>query len=197
VKYKNKIENMLKKYNGIITASQITDAGIPRYYLSIMLKNHELTKADRGVYVQPEVWEDELFILQYKYKRGIFSHETALDIHGLTDRMPGHYVMTFPANYNTTKLKQKIIKIKKSKLKIYELGIVEALTACGNKVKVYDVERTLCDICRGKKEFDIQLVNEALKNYLKNRKPDIYKLMKYAKILRVKNKIQKYMEILL
>jgi hypothetical protein len=105
--------------------------------------------------------------------------------------------MTFPASYNTTRLKNGIVRVKKCKPELYELGITEALTACGNKVMVYDIERTLCDIYRGKKEFDVQLVNQALNNYLKKGKPDIHKLMKYAKILRVKNKIQKHMEILL
>ena len=73
-----KIQEMLAQNNGIITASQVTEANIPRHYLRKMLDMELLTKVDRGIYIKPEMWEDEMYILQYKYSRGIFSHETAL-----------------------------------------------------------------------------------------------------------------------
>lgn len=197
MKYETAINKLLEQYNGLVTTSQITKAGIPRYCLSKMLLENKLVRAEKGVYATPETWEDELFILQYRYSKGIFSHETALDIHDLTDRMPTRYVMTFPAGYNTTRFKKTIIDSKTCVKKLYTLGIIEKSTTCNNIIQVYDIERTLCDIVRGNKIFDIQLVNQAMKAYIRTGKKNIQKLMKYAEALHVKAKIQTYMEILL
>ena len=100
-----KIREILVQNNGIITTSQVIAANIPRYYLRKMLDKGLLTKVDRGIYIKPEMWEDEMYILQYKYSRGIFSHETALYIHGLTDKTPMKYSMTFPYGYHAHSLK--------------------------------------------------------------------------------------------
>jgi predicted transcriptional regulator of viral defense system len=197
MKYDRLINKLIEQHNGIITATQVTEAGVPRYYLSRMLHSNKLNRVARGVYCLPEVWEDELFILQYKYRRGIFSHETALDIHGLTDRMAARYVMTFPAGYNTTIFKNTIVEARTCKKRLYEIGITEKTSACGNPLKVYDVERTLCDISRGSNRQDIQLINQAMKAYVRGGKTNISKLMKYAEALHVKGRMQSYMEILL
>ena len=197
MKYEEAIKDLLEQFNGLVTSSQVTKAGIPRRCLSRMVLEKKLVRAARGVYATPETWEDELYILQYRYSKGIFSHETALDIHGLTDRMSTKYVMTFPFGYNTSVLKDTVVTAKTCVKKLYALGIVEEATDCGNVVRVYDVERTLCDIVRGGKSLDIQLVNEAMKAYVYSGKKNIQKLMHYAESLHVKSKIQRYMEMLL
>ena len=67
---------------------------------------------------------------------------------------------------------------------------------CGHSINVYDLERTLCDILRGSGS-DIQIVNAAMKKYAASKEKNIHKLMQYAEILRVKPKVQRYMEVLL
>ena len=62
--------------------------------------------------------------------------------------------------------------------------------------RVYDLERTLCDILRGSGS-DIQIVGEAMKRYVASKDKNIHKLMHYAEQLRVKPKVLRYMEVLL
>ncbi|MEW6621940.1 MAG: type IV toxin-antitoxin system AbiEi family antitoxin domain-containing protein [Bacillota bacterium] len=192
-----KIQEMLAQNNGIITASQITEANIPRHYLKKMLDMELLTKVDRGIYIKPEMWEDEMYILQYKYSRGIFSHETALYIHGLTDRTPMKYTMTFPYGYHVHSLKEENVKIKKSVKDLYDLGLTNGVSPCGNPIRLYDMERTLCDIVKGNNTCDIQIVNQAMKQYAKMPGKNITQLFEYAEKVRVKPKILNYMEVLL
>ncbi len=61
----------------------------------------------------------------------------------------------------------------------------------------YDVERTLCDIVRGQKVVDIQLVTPAMQAYARRADRDPAKLMRYAKKLGVEKKIRTYLEALL
>ena len=76
------------------------------------------------------------------------------------------------------------------------MGIIEINSPSGNPIRIYDLERTLCDIVRGSGS-DIQIVSAAMKRYAADRNKDIHKLIRYADKLRVKSKITQYMEVLL
>lgn len=191
------IEAILKQNNGIITSSQITEASIPRRCLSEMVSKHSLYRIERGVYALPEAFEDEMFILQYRYRRGIFSHDTALYLHGMSDRTPLKFTMTFPHGYHTTSIKNENVQVRIVIKDIYELGIIEKVSTHGKPLRVYDIERTLCDIVKGKNGSDIQIVNQAMKTYALSKTKNINKLFEYAEKLRVKSKILAYMEVLL
>ena len=99
-----KIKKLLQSSSdGILSAKEVTENGIHRGYLTKMLKNGDIVKVGSGLYMKSDDWEDELYILQKKFERGVFSHETALFLHGFTDRTPSKFTMTFPHGY-TTKL---------------------------------------------------------------------------------------------
>jgi len=191
------IETMIKNNNGFITAAQVTAAGIQRRMLGELVDAKRLYRAARGIYVLPEVWEDELFFLQYRFTKGVFSNETALYLHSLSDRTPHTYTMTFPHGYNAAGLKEHNAKARFSKPELYCLGIAEVNSPSGNPLRAYDVERTLCDIVKGNNACDVQLVNQAMKTYAVSKGKDIAKLIAYAERLRVKPKILRYMEVLL
>jgi predicted transcriptional regulator of viral defense system len=191
------IQRILKSNNGIVTTTQVSEVGIPRRCLSAMTESGIIYRVGRGIYALPEVWEDEMFFMQYRFSRGIFSHETALYLHGMTDRTPLRLTMTFPFGYNTSIVKKHGIVAKLSTVETYDLGIIKVSSPSGNIVKVYDIERTLCDIVKSRHRADIQVINQVMKTYASSKSKDIAKLMNYADILRVKPKILKYMEVLL
>ena len=191
------LRNFIEASNDdIILSKTITEMGIHRSYLTKLCRTGELKKIGCGVYIKSSAWEDEFYILQSKYKNGIFSHETALYLHGLTDRTPIKYTMTFPHGYSTDLLEKENINKKRVIKEKYNIGIIEVVTPFNNKVKTYDVERTLCDIVKGK-GIDVQIINDAMKRYVNSKEKNINKLLEYSEILRVKPKILKYMEVLL
>ncbi len=191
------IKRILKTNNGVVTATQVTEAGIPRRCLSAMVGTGKIYRVSRGIYALPEVWEDEMFFIQYRFSKGIFSHETALYLHGMSDRTPIRYTMTFPFGYNTGSVKKQGIIAKLSTIETYGVGITTLSSANGNPIKVYDIERTLCDIVKARHRADIQVINQAMKDYAGLKNKNIGKLMDYADLLRVKPKVLKYMEVLL
>lgn len=191
-----KILNIAIENNGIITSAKVTEQGISRTYLSQLVRSGELQKVDRGIYALPEAWEDEFYILQARYPAGIFSHESALFLLSFTDRAPSVITMTFPYGYHAQTLKGKVI-IKKANREFYELGIEEILSPNGHTVRVYSIERTLCDILRGKNAIDIEQNLPAIKKYTNSSEKNIPLLIEYAEKLRVLNKLRKYLEVLL
>jgi len=191
------IKSMLIDSNGFITAAQVTAAGIQRRTLSELVAAKRVYRAARGIYALPDVWEDELFFLQYRFSKGVFSYGTALFLHGLSDRTPISYTLTFPQGYNAAGLKKHNAKAKFVISDIYDMGITTMQSPNKNPLRVYDVERTLCDIVKGKSALDVQLVNQAMRAYAESKDKDMTKLLDYAGRLRVKPKILRYMEVLL
>lgn len=191
------IIKMAKSNNGTVTTTMVVEAGFSRGNIKYLVDRGMIEKSARGVYVLPEVWEDEIFNIQHRFKRGVYSHETALFLWNLTDRTPSRYHMTFPLNYNLTNPKEEEIQCVQCKKELYNLGIAEVTTPGGNIVKTYVVERTLCDILRPHSHADIQVVVDAFKRYAISSDRNIPLLSEYAKILKVEKRIRSYMEVLL
>ena len=195
--YKKKIEELLEaSKDGTITAAQVTEAGLHRSVLRESVNSGEIYRFGRGLYVRSSAWEDDFYLLQRRYGRGIYSHDTALYLLGYSDRTPAKYTMTFPKGYNAPSLKMENLIVKRVVPENYEFGRIEIESPSGNPIRVYDLERTLCDILRGNGS-DIQIVNEAMKRYAASKDKNIHKLMQYADQLRVKPKVLRYMEVLL
>lgn len=191
------IIKMAKGNNGIVTTAMVVAAGFSRGNIKYLVDKGMIEKSSRGIYILPEVWDDEIFNLQNRFKRGIYSHETALFLWDLTDRTPNKYHMTFPMNYNLTNPKKENIKCVQCKKEIYDLGIEEVTTLGGNVVRAYSAERTLCDILKPHSRVDIQVVTEAFKRYIANSDKNIPVLSELAKLLKVEIKLRSYLEVLL
>jgi len=191
------INAIIKENNGFITTTQVTAAGFQRRVLSELIATNHIYRVARGIYALPEAWEDEMFFLQYRFSKGVFSNATALYLHGMSDRTPLVYTLTFPQGYNAAGLKKHRAKAKFVMPDVYEMGITEKPSQNGNTLRVYDVERTLCDIVKGNNTCDIQIVNHAMKAYAESKSKDMAKLVAYAELLRVKSKVLRYMEVLL
>ena len=191
------INEILNENKGYITSAQVTAAGLQRRVLSEFVADNSLYRVARGIYALPDVWEDEMYFLQYRFSKGVFSNGTALYLHGMSDRTPQTYTLTFPHGYNAAGLKKHNAKAKFATQEIYDLGIIEMPSPCGNPIRVYDKERSLCDIVKGNNSCDIQIVNQAMKSYAVSSEKNISKLISYAEKLRVKPKILRYMDVLL
>lgn len=190
------IEELLKAAeDGTITAAQVTKAGLHRSVLQKLVKSGEIYRFGRGLYVLSSAWEDDFYLLQRKYGRGIYSHDTALYLLGYSDRAPAKYTMTFPKGYNAPSLKQENLIVKRVIPENYELGQIQIQSPSGHIIRIYDLERTLCDILRGSGS-DIQIVVSAMKRYAASREKNIHKLLQYADKLHVKSKVLRYLEIL-
>ena len=147
------IIKMAKGNNGIVTTAMVVAAGFSRGNIKYLVDKGIIEKSSRGIYILPEVWDDEIFNLQNRFKRGVYSHETALFLWDLTDRTPNKYHMTFPMNYNLTNPKKENIRCVQCKKEIYDLGIEEVTTPGGNAVRAVsythlDVYKRQDQLCR-------------------------------------------------
>lgn len=183
--------------NGYVSSAQATAAGIPGRCLAEAVESGELVQLDRGLYALPETWEDPYLIAQHRFAKGVFSDGTALYLHGMTDRAPFQLTMTFSRNYNKARAKAAGIICRSCADEVLGLGVAEVRTMYGNTVRAYDLERTLCDMVRGQRVVDEQVVNPAMKAYVRRADRNIPKLLGYARALGAEGKIQTYVRVLL
>ncbi|MBK5251838.1 MAG: type IV toxin-antitoxin system AbiEi family antitoxin domain-containing protein [Peptostreptococcaceae bacterium] len=193
---RKKILEVMSNSNGIISTKEATNYGISRMALHRLKEQGAIRSVSRGVYCLNDEMPDTMLIIQIRCKRGTFSHETALYFHDLTDRTPSQHVMTVPANYNTTSLKDLPVKFRYVKPTLIDIGRKKMKTTQGNELYVYDIERTICDIIRNKASMDVNIVNSALRQYANSKKSKFSLLMIYAKKLQMEKKVHATMEVL-
>ena len=193
----DQIIQLARENNGVITTSELSEKGILRGNLKKLVDTGRLEKTARGVYILPEIWEDEFVNLQARFKKGIFSNETALFLWDLTDMTPNRYDMTFPDNYNVTNAKNEGVSCSRVKREWYKEGEVQKKSPGGNKVIAYNMERTLCDILRKRRGIDTGVITESFKRYTARKDKNIPLLSEYAKIFHVEEKVRSYLEVLI
>lgn len=192
-----RLRKLLKDQHGIIQTSDLAGLEIPRTYLSILERNGEIKRISRGIYREPNSIEDEMFSFQARYKASIFSHETALYLHDLTDRTPLFYSFTVPSGYHSISLKNSGSKIYYLNRALFALGVEFMNSPQGKEIRATGLERTVCDILRSRNQVDIQLVNDSLKRYARSQEKNIDLLYRYARQFGIHNIAREYLEILL
>ena len=80
--------------------------------------------------------------------------------------------------------------------KYYMIGIEIKELQDGTKIRIYNKERTICDIIKSRNKMDPQILNMAVKEYFSQKDSNYILLMKYAKIFRIEKIIRYYSEVL-
>lgn len=195
---KEKIENFIEKYNGYLITSLVCNEDISKTYVAQYIKEHGMEKVSRGLYITDDVWPDELFILQQRNSAVIYSGETALYLHGLTDREYSSVCVTVPQGYNASHLKENDfdVTVKYAAQELYKTGVCEIPSSSGNLVKVYDKERCICDLIMNRNKYEVQLFQTAIKEYMLSKDKQLSQLIIYADKMGIRDEVMKYVEVL-
>ena len=192
------ISKIVEKNNGYITRKEINEAGIPSIYLTRYVKNNGLKQIVRGFYAKEEWVVDPYFVFQYTYPKFIYSFNSAIYLHGLGDILPNYLEVTGPLNYRPmSKARSDIITHTDTVKETYNLGIIKITTSMGNIVKCYDKEKTICDLVRFKEKTEFETYVKALNRYGKSKDIDVNKLIKYARIMKIEDKVRTLMEVII
>lgn len=193
----NELQSVLKQNGGMVTTAQANEVGVSNERLRMLVHSGDLERVTTGIYVLPDEFTDKMFIVQLRRPKIIYSHETALFLHELTDRDPISYMVTVPTGYNPTRLREDGFTVFTIKRELHEIGVTKLTTMFGNSVTVYDLERTICDCLRSRNNLDIAVVTDALKRYAKRKDKNLNKLMQMAETFKVTKLLRGYMEVLL
>ncbi len=189
-----KIKKLLKQNNGIITTKQIEEIGISRVHIKQFIENGIIEKVKKGIYISNDMIEDEFYIFQLKNKNAIFSYNTAMYLFRASERTPDKIDVTVYSGYNVQRFPNNI-RVHYVKKDLLNLGVVMINSPSGFKVKVYNMERTICDILKDRNTgVDKEQTNKFIRNMIVHNQVDLNKIWEYAKKLKCAKQLEKVME---
>lgn len=192
------INQILQNNGGYITRRQIDDNNIPSWFLTDFVRKEHLQKIDKGFYADENWLQDDFLIFQYKYPKYIFSYESALFLLEMTDNLPANLEVTGPKNYRPFNPKDsETVVHADTNEETYNLGIIYINTNLGNTVRVYNAEKTICDLIKRQNHIDSETFIKALRNYAKRSDKNINRLMEYASIMGIAKKVSDTMMVVL
>ncbi len=195
--YITELAAIASEHGGIIEAKIAAQRGISKAMLYKLCKEDKIHRIVKGQYILPDDMQDELLSISKRSDKIIFSHETALFLHGISDRTPFEHTITAPSGCIPSAAIKSECKVYYIKSELFELGKTTLKTPAGNDVVAYDLERTICDVIRSRNKVGTETFLAALKMYAANPKKDLNKLNSYAKQLRVEKVLRQYLEVLL
>ena len=162
-----------------------------------MAKSGEIERIEKGLYLHPDFLKDEYYITSYRVSKGVFSYESSLYLHKLSDENPISFTLTIPSGWNSSLLKNKekytFFYLKKD---LWELGREKIKTSYGNEVPVYSKERTLAEMISKIDKMDRGLVLNALRVGLQNRVLQHVLLLDYAERFNSRAIMRRYLEVM-
>ena len=194
---KEDILNIMKENNGILETSMLNSYNISAKRVQRMAKSGEIERIEKGLYLHPDFLKDEYYITSYRVSKGVFSYESSLYLHKLSDENPISFTLTIPSGWNSSLLKNKekytFFYLKKD---LWELGREKIKTSYGNEVPVYSKERTLAEMISKIDKMDRGLVLNALRVGLQNRVLQHVLLLDYAERFNNRAIMRRYLEVM-
>ena len=193
MKYEERIMNLFN--NGYLKTSLVVKENIPKTYLTKLVKLGYIERVSRGLYTNKKEISDELLILQNKSKYAIYSNMTALYFLGFSNRLPIKYDITIPNGYKGTLQNNSKVNLYYIKKEYSNIGIITIKDNYNNDIRIYDLEKSICDIIRNKNRIDRELFNKAIRDYYYSKDKDTLKLYNYAKKMNIYNKVKNTFEV--
>lgn len=192
---KNDIENIRRsfaEYDYIMTTAQLNRDKL--YYRDIqeLLEKGFIEKIRRGYYHWIEDYgRSEVVIINRLFPDAVLCMETALFYYKYSDRNPAEWNIAIDKNASRQRLKIdypfiKAYRVEPSLLSLGETGGKIDF----EKIRIYDRDRTICDVLRNMNKMDKEIFNKAVQNYVKDPKKNISNLIEYAKVLRVQKRVK-------
>ena len=192
-----KITKIALENSNLFKTKMVVEAGIRKEKIREMLERGYIERVAHGLYSLCSEDIDEYYEFQQRCPKGIFSYGTSAYFWNLSDRVPHVLNCTVPRGYNTSRLKiDTKVKYHYVPKELYDVGVIEITSPQGAKIRVYNRERTICDLVRDRKKMDMQLYSNALNGYFKGKEKNIRKLMKYGRLFHITEELEKYMEVL-
>ena len=195
-KMKKSVKIIFDENKGIVQMGTLLKSGINHYQINQLLEEGLVVKLKHGVYRWKTEEENEWADITHLVPNGILCLLTAALHYELTTFVSSEYHIAIPKSVKMVLPDYPPIKLYYWDKKAFGLGITEA-SIQDTPIKLYDIEKTVCDIMRLRNKIGIDIANAVLKNYLKRPNRNIAKLNEYARQLHISTVLSNFLTILL
>ena len=197
---RNKILTFFEQHGGYAHVKELKEAVFKTSDVKALYNAGALEKIKPGLYRLADLdYPDEVSLsfvdVAKAFPDGIICLLSALSYYELTTFNPSEVSVAIRNHAYAPKMLVPPVKVFYFRDRFYEPGIASISTVYG-EVKIYNREKTVCDMFRYRNKLGEDLALEGLKNYIVSANADLYQLRRYAHICQVKTVMLPYVKAL-
>src|ERR1700682_7975 len=188
----------LAKKRQIVRTKDASALGIPRNYLTRLVRKGVLEKVGHGLYTSPKFSGTEhvtLIEAAYQVPKGIICLLSALRFHKFTTQSPHEVWMAIGQKAWAPKISSPPIRLVRMSGPALHFGVKE-YNFSGATLRVFSPAKTVADCFKFRNKIGLDVAIEALKECRRMKKATMDELWAAAKICRVANVMHPYLESL-
>lgn len=186
------IRDIFRQHNYVMTTAELKKLKFYYADLQKLLEEGIIEKVKRGYYYWVHEFEgSEVVVINRLFPDAVLCMETALFHYGYSDRNPVEWNIAIDKNASRqrTKVDYPFVRAYRTEPELLVVGETkEKIDSI--EVRMYDRDRTICDVLRNMHRMDKEVFNKAIQNYVNDPKKNIPNLMQYAKGLRVQKRVK-------
>ena len=188
---KRSITEEFTKHGGILKTAEINALGLSSRQIKRLLDKGEISKIKQGYYEFADEVNPEEIIIARLFPEAVIFLESALLHYSYTDRIPKAWQIAVDRNSEKSKYRIDYPPIEPyyQDPKYLNIG-VSTFEVQGFGVRIFDRDRTMCDIMRYEKKLEKEVFSNAVMRYIKDPKKNIRHLIEYAEVFNITKKVQ-------
>lgn len=182
----------------IFSIQELKDKGLSYYQINQLVKQGILIKLNKKYYENTNFdGEASDFYYAYAYvPNGVICLLSAAVYYNLSTYRPDAIDIAIPRKARVSTLPEwPELNIYYFTEERFSVG-AEIIEVGNNKFRIYDIEKTVADIVFYREKMGVEETKEVLSNYLHRKERNLNKLIRYAEMLKCKDIINKYLEVL-
>ena len=185
----------MKERNTYLSSASVKKQGRTAYYKMLeSAKQGELIQVLRGVYANIDQLSGNMIDINAVVPEGILCLWSACSIHQLTTSMPQAFHIAIKRGRKVSIPSFPRIEVHHYTEDLLKIGVISMIID-GFNIRLYDVERCVCDAVKFRNKVGMDVCSEIINNYLERPDRNLSKLMDYARRLRVGKIIEQYLQV--
>ena len=185
----------MKERNTYLSSASVKKQGRTAYYKMLeSAKQGELIQVRRGVCADIDQLSGNMIDINAVVPEGILCVWSAWSIHQLTTSMPQAFHIAIKRGRKVSIPSFPRIEVHHYTEDILKIGVISMIID-GFNIRLYDVERCVCDAIKFRNKVGMDICSEIINNYLERPDRNLSKLMDYARRLRVGKILEQYLQV--
>lgn len=179
------IISFIREHGGYIRAKDIDNRAMYDQLLS-EVANGNVVRIRNGIYALPEEMAKTMIDVEKIVPGGVVCMYSAWAYYELTTKLPPDICIAIEKKRKVILPDYPSVALYYWSQSAFELGVSERKIE-GYKVRIYDLEKSVCDAVKFRNKIGVDISSEILKNYLVRSDRNLTRLNEYAKKMRVAN----------
>ena len=185
----------MKERNTYLSSASVKKQGRTAYYKMLeSARQGELIKVRRGVYANIDQLSGNMIDINAVVPEGILCLWSTWSIHQLTTSMPQAFHIAIKRGRKVSIPSFPRMEVHHYTENLLKIGVISMIID-GFNIRLYDVERCVCDAVKFRNKVGMDICSEIINNYLERPDRNLSKLMDYARKLRVGKILEQYLQV--